>query len=201
MGKFYYGNPDLRNIMKNIGKKISMIFLGMVLIILFIPVSFAAPGANFQVQGTEWYRSNANDLYPGTYPAQYGGSVSILNYPGTGTVLGNITYRVDAENVTSYNDMQYATRDGSSIQWVFPENVTLPENTYILTSFKSDYFYNRYIPITVHRSFNQTVFSSDGYQRASFSVSFENFSYTMDNMSLNKVWGGITTHDNSEVNA
>jgi len=34
MGKFYYGNPDLRNIMKNIGKKISMIFLGMVLIIL-----------------------------------------------------------------------------------------------------------------------------------------------------------------------
>jgi len=191
------GYPDLNTIVK----KISMIVLGTVLFILVIPSALAAPGAYFQVQGTEWYRSDANDLYPGTYPVQYGGSVSILNPPGSGTVLGNITYRVDAENITSYNDMQYATKDGSSIQWIFPGNVTVKENTYILTSFKSDHFYNRYIPITVHRSFNKTVFSSDGYQRASFSVAFENFSYTMDNISLSQVWGGITTHDNSEVNA
>ena len=149
----------------------------------------------------EWYRTDANDLYPGIYPAHYGGSVSILNPPASGTVLGNITYRIDAENITSYNHMQYATKDGSSIQWIFPGNVTVKENTYILTSFNSDHFYNRYLPITVHRSFNRTVFSSDGYQRASFSVAFENFSYTMDNISLTQVWGGVTTHDNSEVNA
>ena len=172
----------------------------LLLFLLIIPVA-AIPRANFQTQGTEWYRSNTNDLYPGTYPVQYGGSVSIQNFAGSGTVLGNITYRIDADSITSYNDMQYANREGSSIQWVFPENITLPENTYILTSFKSDYYNNRYIPMTVHRSFNKTVFSSDGYQLASFSVAFENFSYTMDNVSFDEVWGGITTHDNSDVNA
>ena len=152
-------------LMKNsVWKKISMMVLGTVLIILLMPSALAAPRANLQIQGTEWYRSDTSDLYSGTYPAQYSGSVSILNYPDTGTILGNITYRIDAENITSYNDMQYATRDGSSIQWVFPENITLPENTYIITGFKSDYYYNRHIPITVHRSFNKTVFSSDGYQ-------------------------------------
>jgi len=188
--------------MKNSGwKKISMLVLGTVLILLLTPGALAAPRANLQIQGTEWYRSDTGDLYPGTYPAQYSGSVSILNYPDTGTILGNITYRIDAENITSYNDMQYATRDGSSIQWVFPENITLPQNTYIITGFKSDYYYNRHIPITVHRSFNKTVFSSDGYQLASFSVAFENFSFIMDNVSFNSVWGGISTHDNSYVNA
>jgi len=193
----YGGNHNLNILVK----KIPMIILGIILISILMPSALAAPRANLQVQGTEWYRSDTSDLYPGTYPAQYSGSVSILNYPDTGTILGNITYRIDAENITSYNDMQYATRNGSSIQWVFPENITLPENTYIITGFRSDYYNNRHIPITVHRSFNKTVFSSDGYQRASFSVAFENFSYTMDNVSLDKVWGGITTHDNSEVNA
>ncbi|MCJ7770228.1 hypothetical protein MUP37_01485, partial [Candidatus Bathyarchaeota archaeon] len=197
MGLHYRGNFNLNNLMK----KIPMIILGMVLITLIMPSALAAARANLQIQGTEWYRFDTDDLYSGTYPAQYSGSVSIMNYPDTGTILGNITYRIDAENITSYNDMQYATRNGSSIQWVFPENITLPENTYIITGFRSDYYNNRHIPITVHRSFNKTVFSSDGYQRASFSVAFENFSYTMDNVSLDKVWGGITTHDNSEVNA
>ena len=172
----------------------------LLLFLMIIPVA-AIPRANFQIQETEWYRSDTNDLYPGIYPAQHGGSVSVLNYPSTGTILGNITYRIVADNITSYNDMQYANRVGSSIQWVFPENITLPENTYILTSFRSDYSNNRYIPITVHRSFNKTVFSSDGYQLASFSVAFENFSYTMDDVSFDEIWGGITTSDNSNVNA
>jgi PKD repeat protein len=172
----------------------------LLLLLMIIPVA-AIPRANFQIQETEWYRSDTDDLYPGTYPALYGGSVSILNYPSTGTILGNLTYRIEADNITSYNDMQYANRVGSSIQWVFPENITLPENTYILTSFRSDYSNNRYIPMTVHRSFNKTVFSSDGYQLASFSVAFENFSYTMDDVSFDKIWGGITTSDNSNVNA
>jgi hypothetical protein len=96
------GYPDLNTIVK----KISMTVLGTVLITLVIPSALAEAQANFQVQGSEWYRSDTNNLSSGTYPAQYGGHVSILNPLGTGTILGNITYRIDAENISSYDDMQ-----------------------------------------------------------------------------------------------
>ena len=97
--------------------------------------------------------------------------------------------------------MQYARKDGTFIQWVFPRNFTLPENTYIWTTAKTDYIYQRYMPITVHRWTNRSVFTSDGYQLASFSFSYDNFSSGYENVTFDTIWAQITTNENSKVNA
>ena len=81
---------------------------------------------------------------------------------------------------------------GTFIQWVFPRNFTLPENTYIWTTAKTDYIYQRYMPMTVHRWTNRSVFTSDGYQSASFSFSYDNFSSEYENVTFDTIWAQIT---------
>jgi len=128
--------------------------------------------------------------------------VSIHNYNNTPeTVLGNITYGFDAENIITYSRPDYAQKNGSFIQWVFPDNVTLAGNEYILSSAKSDYLYERYIPITIHRWTNNSIFSSDGYQLANFSVIIENTTIAYAKTEYNHIWGEIRTSENSKVNA
>ena len=110
-------------------------------------------------------------------------------------------YAIDADNIIEYDQMQYAHKDGTSIQWVFPENVSLGENTFMYSNAATDYIYQRYIPITVHRWTNRSVFTSDGYQLASFSVSYDNFSLNDANVTFDHVFGGIATNENSKFNA
>ena len=176
----------------------------MYCILLFLmmnPVA-AQPRANFQTQGTEFVRSNNNSLSNGTYIVQYGYSVSIYNYNNTPeTVLGNITYSMDADNIIQYSHQNYAQKIGSLITWTFPENVTLAGSQYILSSAKSDYLYERYIPITIHRWTNNSIFSSDGYQLANFSVIIENTTIAYANTEYTHIWGEIRASENSIVNA
>ena len=174
----------------------------ILLFVMVTPGTAAQPRANFQTQGTEWFRSNNNSLYNGTYIVQYGYSVSIYNYNNTPeTVLGNITYAIDADNIIQYDHPQYAKKNGPFIQWVFPENVTLSGSQHILSSAKSDFLYERYIPITIHRWTNNSVFSSDGYQLANFSVIFENTTIAYANTEFTHIWGEIKTTENPRVNA
>ena len=174
----------------------------ILLFFMINPVAGAQPRANFATQGTEWFRSNNNSLYKGTYIVQYGYSVSIHNYNNTPeTVLGNITYGFDAENIITYSRSNYAKKVGSFIQWVFPDNVTLAGNEYILSSAKSDYLYERYIPITIHRWTNNSIFFSDGYQLANFSVIVENTTIAYAKTEYNHIWGEIRTSENPTVNA
>jgi len=191
-------NPDLNDMVK----KNLLVLLGAILLILQIYAVQAAPQAIFVTHGGEKVRTSSNDFYPGTYPAQYGYFVSIQNTPDdSGTVLGNIAYAIDADNIIEYDQMQYADKQGTLIQWVFPQNVSLGENTFIASSAKTDYIYQRYIPITVHRWTNRSVFTSDGYQLASFSVSYDNLSLDDANVTLTHVFGGIGTNENSKFNA
>jgi len=173
----------------------------LLLFLLIIPV-VAIPRANFQTQGTESFKSNNDSLFKGNYIVQYGYSVSIQNYDNTpDTILGNITYGFDADNIIQYDRPEYAQKTGSLIQWVFPDNVTIAENSWLITGAKSDYLYERYIPITVHRTINNSIFSSDGYQLANFSVIFENTTNAYVNTAYNHIWGEIKTSKNSKVNA
>jgi hypothetical protein len=197
MGVLHKNNPDLKIIVKKI-------LLALVGIILLFPPAVASqpPTAYFETGWGEWVRTYDNNFYNGTYPAQYGYSVSIQNVQvDSGAVLGNITYAIDADNIIEYDHMQYARKDGTFIQWVFPRNFTLPENTYIWTTAKTDYIYQRYMPMTVHRWTNRSVFTSDGYQLASFSFSYNNFSSEYENLTLNNIWAGIQTNENAKVNA
>ena len=183
-------------------QKSQILLLGTLILIILISHVQAVPQANFQTQGTEWFKSDVNDLYKGTYQVQYGYSLSIYNFKDdSGTVLGNISYRIDADNIIDYDRKIYAQKSGSSVQWVFPENVTLKEDNNILSGVKSDYVYNRYIPITVHRTTNESVFSSDGYQLASFSVVFEDLNLEYENVNSRGIWGSIETTENSVANA
>jgi hypothetical protein len=198
MGEHYRNNPVLHNKVK----KYLLVLLGTILLFLQIYAVQAAPQAIFVTQGGEKVRTSGNDFYNGTYPAQYSYFVSIQNTPDdSGTVLGNITYAIDADNIIEYDQMQYATKKGTSIQWVFPQNFSLGENTFMYSTAKTDYIYQRYIPITVHRWTNRSVFTSDGYQLASFSVSYDNFSLNDSNVTFEWVFGGIRTNENSKFNA
>jgi len=197
MGVLHKNNPDLKIIVK----KILPALVGIIL--LFPPVvAFEPPTALFETGWGEGVRTSDNNFYNGTYPARYAYSVSIQNFQdNSSAVLGNITYAIDADNIIEYDHMQYAHKNGTFIQWVFPWNFTLPENTYIWTTAKTDYIYQRYMPMTVHRWTNRSVFTSDGYQLASFSFSYDNFSSEYENLTLNNIWAEIQTNENSKVNA
>ena len=197
MGILHKNNPDLKNIVKTI-------LLALVGIILLFPpaVAFQPPTALFETGWGEWVRTYDNDFYNGTYPARYQYSVTIQNSPDDyGAVLGNITYAIDADNIIEYDYMQYAHKNGTSIQWVFPWNFTLPENEYIWSNARTDYIYQRYMPMTVHRWTNRSVFTSDGYQLASFSFSYDNFSTEYENVTVDSIWAEIQTNENENVNA
>lgn len=154
----------------------------------------AHPEANFQIQGNEWVRSDNDSLLSGVHNAQYTYGVSVFNLDDdSDTVLGNITYTLDADNIVDIDNKNYAQRNGSVIRWVFPQDRVLVENDWIFAWAKSDYYHPRYVPISINRWTNKSVFDSNGFQLATFNVTFENSTYDY-------VWGGIQAKKRTSAN-
>ena len=139
----------------------------------------SASTATLQLEGGEGYSTNGSSIPAGTYPLQYTNSISTLVHSDN-TTISNITYSLGVDNIEHIiyiKDSQYATTNSTDITWVFPNSVVVKKGDYHLVSIKTDFYSMQYLPMTLSRTMNQTQFSGEGYQKASFTVLFENITY------------------------
>ena len=113
------------------------------------------------------------------------------------TVLGNINMTLEVDlNVVEIDDEEYAQVNGSRIQWVYPQNITIEEGDFLWTEIETDYYYSNYIPMSISRWVNKSVFLNDGLQLATFNVTFEDL---LDPHFAPSLW--ITAEERTDVNA
>ncbi|MCZ7402833.1 MAG: hypothetical protein O8C61_11490 [Candidatus Methanoperedens sp.] len=148
--------------------------------------------ANFQIQGDEWASSDNDSISSGIHLAQGFYGISVFNQGGS--VLGNITYTLDADNIVWMADEEYAKRNGSFIHWVYPTDRVIVPGDWIYTTVNSGYYYSKYVPMNINRWTNKSIFNSDGYQLAQFNVTFEN-------SNCDFIYGAIRINEHTLANA
>jgi hypothetical protein len=161
------------------------------LILNFVP---KAQGADFQIQGNEWVDSDNDSISSGIHLAYGYYAIGVYHGRGTETALGNITYTLDADNIVWIADEEYAQRNGSFIQWVYPTDRVIGPGSWMYTAAKTDYYYSQYVPMNINRWTDKSIFNSDGYQLAKFNITFENTTGDF-------IYGQIRTNEHTLANA
>ena len=178
-----------------------IIFIFYFLHLLVIGVSVAA--AALQIQGMEANYTDGNSIPAGTYLLQYKNSISTLVLVDN-TTISNITYSLGVDNmehIIYIQDSQYATKNSTDITWVFPNSLEVNRQDRHLVEIKTDFYSPQYLPITLSRTMNQTEFSGEWYQKASFTVSFENITYAYEDRLCDSIWTGFGANENKNLNA
>ena len=163
----------------------------------------ASVTGTLQLQGDESYYIDDNSIPAGTYSLQYRNSISTLVHSDN-TTISNITYSLGIDNmehVIYIQDSQYATTNSTEITWVFPDSIVVNNHARHLVEIKTDSYSSQYLPMTLSRTMNQTQFSGEGYQKASFTVSFENITYAYENRLCDSIWTGFGANENKNLNA
>jgi PKD repeat protein len=179
--------------------RIGLLFIVFQLLVMGVS---ALDQAVLQIQGMEKYSTNGTSIPAGTYPLQYVNSISTLVFDNT--TISNITYSLGVDNmghIIYIQDSQYATTNDTDITWVFPNSLEVNRHDRHLTQIKTDFYSMQYLPMTLSRTMNQTQFSGEGYQKASFTVSFENITYAYEDRLCDSLWTGFNTYENQNLNA
>jgi hypothetical protein len=100
------------------------------------------------------------------------------------------------DHVVEISDSQYVTKNSTDITWIFPKDMIVKWANYHAAQIKTDFYSQQYIPMTLSRTMNKTQFSGDGYQKASFSVLFENKTYAYQEKLCDEIFTGISTGQN-----
>jgi len=163
----------------------------------------AADTAYLQLHGSEAYCTNDDTILAGTYPLQYTNGISTI-VSSASTAISDITYTLGADNmghVIDIDESQYATRNSTHITWVFPKSVVVKIHDYHYAGIKTDAYSLQHIPMTLSRTMNQTQFSKEDYQQASFTISFDNITYAYEDKLCDTIWTGINADENMDLNA
>ena len=132
------------------------------------------PRAHFSVYNKASAKSNNDTLTSGMHLVQYRYGLSVLNFNDTSdTVLGNIECTLEGDNIINVEDEEYANWNDSYVNWVFPSDYFIVEDDWLWTEAKTSFFETKYIPMTMSRSVNESIFDADGYQLAEFNITFE----------------------------
>ena len=136
--------------------------------------------AYFGVHYSAYARSNNDTITSGLHLVQYHYGLSINNFNDTSdAVLGNIKYTLQADNIVYVRDEDYAEWNESYVKWVFPSDFVLAEGDVLYVSAYTSLFETKYVPMSIGRNVNKSIFDAAGYQLAEFNVMFEdmNFNY------------------------
>jgi len=151
--------------------------------------------ASFSVRNNTRVRSNNDTITSGLQLVQYEYALSVYNTNDTSdTVLGNLVYTLHADNIVDVYDKEYAEWNESYVKWVFPSDYVLVEDDWLWTGAESSFFEIKYIPISLGRKVNNSIFNADGYQLAEFNV-------TYDNLNFDYSGGLVIAKEDSLVNA
>ena len=174
-----------------IGRVIAVVFVGLLMVSMFVGVVSAIAEASstinyepvgtlasFSVHGVASAWSTNDTITRGLQLVQYKYGLSVYNL-NNDTVLGNLEYTLQADNIVDVYDKEYADWNDSYVKWVFPSNYSLAGDDWLWTGAESSSFETKYIPMSISRRMNKSIFDADGYQLAEFDVTFAdmNFDY------------------------
>jgi hypothetical protein len=112
----------------------------------------------------------------------------------TDTILGDLRFYIEAENITWVGWEEYADWSSSYANWTFPPEFVIHENEGFGTDFSIKHPETVPLNVTISRWMNQTTFSFDGYQLVKFRVNYANTEFI-------RSWGHIGAQEGREVNA
>ena len=144
--------------------------------------------ASFSVRNNTKVRSNNDTITSGLQLVQYEYALSVYNTnDASDTVLGNLVYMLRGDNIIDVDKKKYADWNDSYVKWVFPSNLSdfiLAEDEWLHVSAKTSFFETKYVPLSISRRMNRTIFDADGYQLAEFNITYDdlNFDYSGGNV-------------------
>jgi len=157
------------------------------------PCSYCQPKAEFHFNKDFSVRSQEDSIASGNYERNPGYGMHIDNKDDcSDTILGNLTFSVQADNIT-YVDWEGYWNESYS-KWRFPPEFIIEENNGFGTGFSTDFSESKYFNVNIERSFNQTLFNESSYQQVNVSIKFEDMNFWW-------VWGHIEVRNHEEVNA
>ncbi len=158
-------------------------------------IQSADPLAYFKLTLGSGVKSNNDSIISGWYSMGQGYSLGIENINDTtNTVLGNLQYTLQADNISSVSYPEYANWNISFAKWIFPENFSLGGERWLTVDAGKKGHINEYLPMSIGRKLNNSFFKEDGYQLAEFN-------FTFDDMNFTPAGGNIQASERSSMNA
>ena len=153
-------------------------------------------GAKFQLHKDFNVRTENDTITNGVYKCNAAYNLGVKNIDdATDTVLGNIRFEAQAENITDVYWREYAVWNKTSVNWTFPSDFIVNEDEWFFTDgVETNYTETKYLNVDVNRELNQTIFNDTAYQWARFTVTFKDTDFLW-------VWGDIGARERWEVNA
>jgi len=182
---FVYNGSYTENV--NVCKRLTLVGVGADVVTTVVQTSSTTDYvpdeafASFSVRNSAKVRSNNDTITSGLQLVRYEYGLSVCNTNDTSdTVLGNIEYTLQADNIVDVDDEEYADWNNSYVKWVFPSDYFLIEDDWLHMSAKASLFETKYVPMSISRKMNKSIFNADGYQLAEFNVTYEdlNFDYS-----------------------
>ncbi len=154
------------------------------------------PRAQFTLEKNFGVGTEDDFIMSGTQECKKRYWLDIYNYDdASDTVLGNLSFSAQADNITDVDWKRYADWNESFVKWKFPPypKFTIEEDEGFGTWIKT-ISEEKYINIDVSREMNKTKFNSNGYQLAEFNVTFKDVDFLW-------CWGRIEANEHEEVSA
>jgi parallel beta-helix repeat protein len=153
------------------------------------------PHAHFSLDKNFGIGTQNDSLTSGTYDANLGYHMDIYNEDDeSDTVLDNLTFSIQAENITDVDWEEYADLNESYAEWRFPPKFVVEENEGFGTGVDTTYSEPKYLNLNITRWFNQTLFNETAYQLVNFSIEFKDKNFEW-------LWGGFNANEHEEVYA
>ena len=154
--------------------------------------------ADFQVYSMARVKSNNDTISSGLQLVYYEYGLGVYNINDmSDTVLGDLEYTLQADNIVDVDDAEYADWNESYVKWVFPPDYFLVEDDSLWIEAETRPFETKYMPMSISRWMNKSVFDSDGYQQAEFYFTLDEMNF--DNLDYCSVC--VEVEENSLVDA
>jgi parallel beta-helix repeat protein len=156
---------------------------------------YEPPHALFSLDKNFGIWTQNDSLTSGTYDSTLSYHMDIYNEDDeSDTVLDNLTFSIQAENITDVDWEEYADLNESYAEWRFPSKFVVEENEGFGTGVDTAYSEPKYLNLNITRWFNQTLFNETAYQLVNFSIEFKDKNFEW-------LWGGFNANEHEEVYA
>jgi hypothetical protein len=122
--------------------------------------------------------TDGDSLESGYHQASAGAGISVSNLGGTSlSVLRDIRYYIEADNIESFIYDEYAEMEDNAVTWNFPSEFDIAVGDWLWCGYTGKDKDTVAVPVSLSRDIDNTVFETDGYQHAEFTISFDSIDF------------------------